>query len=273
MGRRWRRFWALLLSSCLFFGVVWPVQAQRSRGVPWPVLLQRGIEILQWSNLSDRQEVQLGRQIHQQLLTQEFQVYPDPELQRYVATIGQRLASVSDRPNLPYEFTVVRSSQVNAFATLGGFVYVTTGLLRAADNEAQLAGVLGHEIGHIVHRHLVQQLREVAIAQGVSALLGTDGSQLNALLIELALRRPRSRQHEFEADASALQYLLRAGYDGRGLPEFLGKLRGYPPALAFLSTHPAPETRIAALQRLLPPNLSGDGMDATLYRQRVLSRL
>ncbi|MCS7292505.1 MAG: hypothetical protein RMI89_05935, partial [Gloeomargarita sp. SKYBB_i_bin120] len=86
MGRRWRRFWALLLSSCLFFGLVWPVQAQRSRGVPWPVLLQRGIEILQWSNLSDRQEVQLGRQIHQQLLTQEFQVYPDPELQRYVAT-------------------------------------------------------------------------------------------------------------------------------------------------------------------------------------------
>ncbi|MEN9208319.1 MAG: M48 family metallopeptidase [Gloeomargarita sp. GMQP_bins_120] len=272
MTRRWRQFWVLVLVSCFFWASMGPVWAQR-RSLPWPVLLQRGIQIFQWSNLSDRQEVQLGRQIHQQLLTREFQVHPDPELQRYVAAVGQRLAQVSDRPNLPYEFTVVRSPQVNAFATLGGFVYVTTGLLRAADNEAQLAGVLAHEIGHIVHRHLVQQLRELAIAQGVSTLLGVDGSQLTPVLMELTLRRPRSRQHELEADASALQYLLRAGYDGRGLPEFLAKLQGYPPALAFLSTHPAPATRIAALERALPPNSQGEGTDPNPYRQRVLSRL
>lgn len=249
-----------------------PGYAQRS-GVPWPVLLQRGLEIIQWSNLSDRQEVQLGQQIHRQLLAQEFQVHHDPELQRYLTEIGQRLVAVSERPNLPYEFTLVRSPQVNAFATMGGFVYVTTGLLRSVEHEAQLAGVIGHEIGHITNRHVVRQLQQLAIAQGISTLLGTDGSRLNAVVIELALRRPRSREHELEADRSGLTYLLRSGYDGRGLLEFLTKLQGQGSPPTFLSTHPAPQARVIALREQLPPNSSGTGTDTQAYRQRVLSRL
>jgi predicted Zn-dependent protease len=268
--RRWGVFVLLLVLSLGL--VVAPVQAQRS-GVPWPVLLQRGLEILQWSNLSDRQEVQLGQQIHQQLLSREFQVHNDPDLQQYITEIGQRLVGVSERPNLPYEFTLVRSPQVNAFATMGGFVYVTTGLLKSVDNEAQLAGVIGHEIGHITNRHVVRQLQQLAVAQGISTLLGTDGSRLNAVVIELALRRPRSREHELEADRSGLNYLLRSGYDARGLLEFLAKLQGQGTPPTFLSTHPAPQTRIVALREQMPANSSGGGTDPQAYRQRVLSRL
>lgn len=268
--RRWGVFVLLLVLSLGL--VVAPVQAQRS-GVPWPVLLQRGLEILQWSNLSDRQEVQLGQQIHQQLLSREFQVHNDPDLQQYITEIGQRLVGVSERPNLPYEFTLVRSPQVNAFATMGGFVYVTTGLLKNVDNEAQLAGVIGHEIGHITNRHVVRQLQQLAVAQGISTLLGTDGSRLNAVVIELALRRPRSREHELEADRSGLNYLLRSGYDARGLLEFLAKLQGQGTPPTFLSTHPAPQTRIVALREQMPANSSGGGTDPQAYRQRVLSRL
>ncbi|MEN9215250.1 MAG: M48 family metallopeptidase [Gloeomargarita sp. DG02_4_bins_56] len=274
MLKRWSKRWGafVALVTLTLVGVVAPVQAQRS-GVPWPVLLQRGIEIFQWSHLSDRQEVQLGQQIHQQLLAQEFQVHNDPELQRYVTEIGQRLVSVSERPGLPFEFTVVRSPQVNAFATMGGFVYVTTGLLRSADNESQLAGVIGHEIGHITNRHVVRQLQQLAIAQGVSTLLGTDGSRLQAVVIELVLRRPRSREQEFEADRSGLNYLVRAGYDGRGLSEFLAKLQGQGNLPTFLSTHPAPQARIAALRQQMPAQPTGAGTDSQAYRQRVLSRL
>lgn len=252
--------------------VVTPAQAQR-QGLPWPLLLQRGLEILHWSHLSDRQEVQWGRQMHQYLLAREFLVHNDPELQRYVTEIGQRLVAVSERPHLPYEFTVIRSPQVNAFATMGGFVYVTTGLLKSVEHEAQLAGVLGHEIGHIAHRHLVRQLQQLAIAQGIGTLVGTDSNHLYAVVMELVLRRPRSREQELEADRSSLKYLIAAGYDPRGLVEFLAKLQtqGSPPA--FLSTHPAPQTRIMALQAAMPTHPSGGGTDPHAYRQRVLSRL
>ncbi len=269
-GKRWRVLVSVFVLSLVL--VVTPAQAQR-QGIPWPVLLQRGLEILQWSQLSDRQEVHLGQQIHQHLLAREFVAHADPEVQRYVTEIGQRLVAVSERPHLPYEFTVVRSPQVNAFATMGGFVYVTTGLLKTVANEAQLAGVLGHEIAHVAQRHLVRQWQELAVAQGLSTLLGTDGSRLNALVVELALRRPRSREQELAADRGSLNYLLRTGYDPRGLLEFLTKLQsqGSPPA--FLSTHPAPQTRLLALRQHLPAQASGTGTDPQTYRQRVLDRL
>ena len=111
------------------------------------------------SLMSEAQEIELGRQMDAQV-REEMGVYSDPELQRYVQDVGMRLARASDRPNLPWQFAVVDSPAVNAFALPGGFIYLTRGILPFLDNEAQLAGVLGHEIGHVTARHSAQQYRK-----------------------------------------------------------------------------------------------------------------
>ncbi|MBD0269233.1 MAG: M48 family metalloprotease, partial [Cyanobacteria bacterium Co-bin8] len=119
-------------------------------------LIFNGVQYIQLSNLSDQNEVTLGRQIDQQIKRQGVRVYNrNPAIVDYVNQIGQRLATTSDRPNLPYTVQVLEDNSVNASATMGGFLYVNTGLIRTAANEAELAGVMAHEIGHITGRHAV----------------------------------------------------------------------------------------------------------------------
>ncbi len=184
---RYRRRWFYpLLSLVVALGI--SVGSPRiSQAIPWSDLILRGVQVIQLSNISDKEEVQLGKQINQQLLSSEFQLYRNPDVNRYVEQIGQRLVPWSDRPNIPYTFQVVENDSVNAFATMGGFVYVTTGLLKTADNEAQLAGVIGHEIGHIASRHSVEQMRETAIAGGVASVAGLDRNVAVNIGVELAL--------------------------------------------------------------------------------------
>src|SRR5688572_21412120 len=110
----------------------------------------------EFSLMSEAQEIQIGQQSDPQI-RQEMGVYEDRELQQYVSTIGMRLAKASERPNLPWHFTVVDEPAVNAFALPGGYIYLTRGIMAYLNNEAQLAGVLGHEIGHVTARHAAQQ--------------------------------------------------------------------------------------------------------------------
>jgi predicted Zn-dependent protease len=236
-------------------------------------LLRQGIDILRFATLSDRQEVALGQQIDQQLRGREFQEYRGPEINQYVRRVGQRLVATSDRPNIPYTFQVVSAKEVNAFATMGGFVYVTTGLIRTADNEAQLAGVIAHEIGHISSRHVVRQLRRTAIARGIAAAAGVDGSRLVQIGVELAVRRPSSRQNELEADQRGLTNLKRSGYAPGAMVSFLKKLESGRSAPTFLSTHPAISDRIAILGRSIDPSQAnaGDGLDNATYQSRIRS--
>ena len=105
--------------------------------------------------MSEAQEIALGKESDAQV-RQEMGLYDDPDLQRYVSGIGLRLAKLSERPNLPWQFAVVDQAAVNAFALPGGFIYVTRGILPYLDSEAELAGVLGHEIGHVTARHSAQ---------------------------------------------------------------------------------------------------------------------
>src|SRR5512147_2868970 len=117
-----------------------------------------------------RQEIALGKESDTQV-RQEMGLYDDPELQRYISSIGLRLAKVSERPNLPWQFAVVDQAAVNAFALPGGFIYVTRGILPYLDSEAELAGVLGHEIGHVTARHAAQQYtRQIGGTVGLIAL-------------------------------------------------------------------------------------------------------
>ena len=124
--------------------------------------------------MSEDWGIKTGKQYHQQIL-QQYSVYDDPELQAYVNEIGQSLVSKSHRPDLPFTFTLLDSPQVNAFALPGGYVYVTRGIMAYMDKEAHLAGVIGHEIGHVTARHGAQRAaqQQVATVATVAVAVGS----------------------------------------------------------------------------------------------------
>lgn len=232
--------------------------------------------MIQLSNIGPRQEVALGGQINEQLLTTQVRLYRNLEAQDYINQIGQRLVQNSRRSNIPYTFQVVDDSNVNAFATMGGFVYVNTGLIAAASNEAELASVIAHEIGHIVGRHAIKQMRQTAVAAGVATAVGMDESTLVKIGVELALSRPRSREAEYEADQMGIEMLVRSGYAPRAALDFMAKLLRGGSLPTILSTHPATSARISAMERMIDPSIAeiGDGLDSASYRatvERILS--
>jgi predicted Zn-dependent protease len=208
----------------------------------------------QMSLLSEAEELAIGQQQDAEI-RREMGVYDDPELQRYVNDIGQQLARASHRPNLPWSFTIVDSPAINAFALPGGYIYVTRGILAYLDDESELAGVLGHEIGHVTARHAAQAYtRQAQASVGLMILsifvpstqpftdLGATG--LGVLFLR------HGREAEIEADRLGVEYESSAGFDPAGVPRFLATLarvdamseRGVP---NWLSTHPDPGSRVA----------------------------
>jgi len=234
-------------------------------------LIFNGIQYIQLSNLSAGQEVDLGRQTDRALKRQGVRVLnPDLPVSRYVNEIGQRLAASSDRNNIPYTFQVVADNSINAFATSGGFVYINTGVVRAAENESELAGVLAHEIGHIVGRHSVNRMREITLANGIVGALGVSQDDLVNIGVQLALFLPNSRSAEYEADELGFFNMGRAGYDQRGLIAFMENLRGGTPE--FFSSHPDPDNRVNRLRTMYEESHQADatyGTNPQIYRSRV----
>jgi len=209
--------------------------------------------------ISTQEEITLGMSVDQNI-RQEYPVYSaDPELVAYVQEIGARVAAYSDRQDVAYTFTVLDSEVINAFAAPGGFIYITTGLLRSARNEAEVAGVLSHETGHVVGRHSVRRIQSAyGIALAADLLLGDrDTLQKIAQVATGVVLLKNGRDDEFEADEFSLKYNYAAGYDPRqiiGFFETLLELQGgaSPAGMAgWFSTHPATEDRIAACQTLL----------------------
>jgi len=266
MQKRWRYgLVSLLIATGLVIGT-----PQVAQGFSFFDLLFRGVQVFQLSNMSDQQEVKLGRKINQQLVENEITLSDNSQLNAYVDRIGQRLVPHSDRPNLPYTFQVVEDESINAFATMGGFVYINTGLMARADNESELASVVAHEIGHIASRHAVEQMRQRAIAQGLLSAAGLNESNAVQIGVELAVSRPNSRQDELEADEKGLRTLRETGYAPIGMVTFMEKLQrqgGAPPS--FLSTHPATGERIQALKAQMNNPTQGDGLNPQLYQQRT----
>ncbi|MDB9312354.1 M48 family metallopeptidase [Spirulina sp. CS-785/01] len=248
-----------LLGVVTAFGL-WAGTPQAAKAVSWLELLMRGAQILQLSTMSDRQEVALGNQINQQLTTQLARrgtpILDDERLTSYVDGIGQKLAAQSERPEIPYKFQIVADKGINAFATMGGFVYVNAGLMALAENEAELASVVSHEIGHIVGRHAVNQMKDRAIAAGVMSAAGLDQNAAVQIGVQLALNLPNSREDELEADQSGLDNLRDANYNPTAMVSFMQKLaqqsRGSVPTI--LSTHPATSDRITILRQALAEN-------------------
>ncbi|NEQ97604.1 MAG: M48 family metalloprotease [Cyanothece sp. SIO2G6] len=255
----------------LIVGTANPAPAQS-----WLDLILRGAQIIQLSTMSDRQEMRLGAQINDQIIGSgegQFQLYRDDRIQDYVERIGDRLVPYSQRSDLDYVFQVVQDNAVNAFATMGGYVYVTTGLMKTADNEAQLASVVGHEIGHIVGRHAVKQLRQAAIAQGAMTAAGVEDSVLVNIAVELGISRPHSRDDEREADMLGLDNITQAGYAPSAMPAFMAKLMSASSPPTFLSTHPSVSSRVEDLSAQIDPATAnqGDGLDAATYQATVAS--
>lgn len=203
--------------------------------------------------VSEASEIRMGREADRAILAQ-YGAYEDTSLTDFVNRVGQRLAEVSERPDLEWHFRVLDSPVVNAFALPGGYIYLTRGILAAMNSEAQLAGVLGHEIGHVTARHTAQQITQSQIASvGLVAGLifvpgaGRYGAVLQQSLGLLFLKF--GRDHENQADELGIRYAVRAGYDPRAIPPTYDMLRrlsertgggGLP---TWLSTHPDPGDR------------------------------
>jgi predicted Zn-dependent protease len=245
-----------------------------TKAFDWLPLILQGVQVVQLSHLSDHQEVELGKQMNKQLASQ-IHFYNNPEINSYVQKIGKRLASHSTRPNIPYVFQIVDDNAINAFATTGGFIYLNKGLLKAADNEAQVAAVMGHEMGHIEARHLLQQMRHQAFQQGLLTASGLNRSQAIALGLNLSMNLPLSRKDEYEADKRGLQNITRSGYSQTAMVSFMQKLLGQGASPAFLSTHPGTGDRIKALKSEIAeqPRNNIDGLNDSQYQTHVRNSL
>lgn len=206
-------------------------------------------------NPSDADEEKLGHEIAGRLLG-AAPLVNDAKLQGYVNKVGRYVAAQGTRPDLNWTFGVIESPSVNAFAAPGGYVYITRGLYALLQNEAELAGVLAHEIGHVNARHhvrLMQKQRVVAMGQDLLKKKAGDKGSVNALIGNGAeiLSRSLDKEAEFEADRLGVYYATRSGYDSYGLPAVLDRLNavGESDAVSMLyKTHPLPSERLNALE-------------------------
>lgn len=181
--------------------------------------------------LSEDSEIAMGRTNHPKIIAQ-FGRYDDEKLQRYVQSVGDRLAAVSHRKNLVYRFTVLDSSVINAFALPGGYIYITRGLMSYLNSEAELAAVLGHEIGHVTARHGVRQ-QSAAQAANFGYIVGSilfpelrgAGAQNIFNILGGALLSGYGREHELQSDGLGAEYLARSGYDPKAMIEVIRVLK------------------------------------------------
>lgn len=236
-----------------------------------------------FSILSEAQEIEIGRRADPEI-QKRYGVLDDAALQAYVASIGGRLVDAPGVRPYPYRFLVVDSPEVNAFALPGGYVYVTRGMLAALTSEAELAGILGHEIGHVSNRDGARQLTKGLGLQALTLALAvvSPGGRENAgswiqVMSQLSnlILLGYSREAELEADAAAIASLHAAGYDPQGVPRVLRRLRqrerlggvAYP---GVLSTHPDSATRIAKAETLAGLVRSGSHViGEEEYRRRL----
>ncbi len=205
--------------------------------------------------ISQSQEIAIGQESHPEVLA-EFGKVEDTALQDYFSRIGTDMAKISHRPDLPWTFTVVDSPVVNAFAIPGGYIYLTRGILAYMNNEAELAGVMGHEIGHVTARHSVTQISQQQLI-GLGLGLGSVFSPTFSRLSDLAqtgvgiLFLKYSRDHERQSDQLGIDYMSKAGYDPSQMSRFFQVFEGMNEKEGtaipnWLSSHPAPPDRIKA---------------------------
>ncbi len=224
------------------------------------------------SLMSESQEIAMGKESDPSIVA-EYGVYESPKLQAFITDKGKQMAAISHRPNLPYSFKILDSPIVNAFAVPGGYVYFTRGIMCHFNNEAEFAGVLGHEIGHITAKHSARQQRDQILGQ-VLLMGGIIFSEKFRQFADVAqqgvglLFLKNSRDHETESDKLGVQYSTKIGYDAHQMAGFfktLKKLGGNDGAIpTFLSTHPDPGDRYNNVEKLATE--AQKGLDAAALK-------
>jgi predicted Zn-dependent protease len=233
-----------------------------------------------WLLVSDAEEDRIGDNLYAEMMadTTEYPEYDDsPELLAYVDSIGRVLVDhQTTRPeteDLQYDFTVIdKDTVVNAFAIPGGHVFVYTGLILAVRNEAELAGVLAHELAHITKRHGIERLLNGKAADFAAGLILGDSSVVKKVVLGLAFLK-MSRNDEYEADSCSIEYLISSGYNPNGMRDFL-KMLAERSSWRFepLSTHPEGEKRMEAANDIIRSRATVDTSAALLYRERFKTK-
>lgn len=217
----------------------------------------------QWIVLSEAREIKLGEQASPKFIESYGGQVPSPELSEYVRKIGVKLARKSKRPLLPWKFYVVDSAVINAFALPGGKVFLSRGLLAKLDNEAQLAGIIGHEIGHVTAKHVNDQMAGRLALRGILAGLGTATRNSNDQWLQVLGTGTRvggtvfllhyTRQQEYEADVLGVRYMAELGYNPMGQVQVMQILKAERASAQvgpqLLATHPLPQQRISRLRQ------------------------
>jgi len=240
-----------------------------------------GINKGQLNLVSSEEEVQMGKELSAQV-EQEFTIYDNAEVNAYVQSIGDRVARVSDRKDIEYHFTVIEKDEMNAFAMPGGYVYVYTGLMKELDDEAQLAAVLAHEVGHVASRHSTERLTQMYGYQVIASLLLGDNPNFWAGLVADIFSTTGmlaySRNNEYEADRLGITYAHAAGYDADAMVELISKFidteRGEPSKLEeWLSTHPPSGERKQRVETMAAGMQGGGALRNTAAYARIKGKL
>jgi predicted Zn-dependent protease len=250
----------------------------RPRSAPWGAAL---LLLLSGCAISTQQEIELGTDYSRQVNAQ-LPIINDPEAVRYINVLGDSIARLADDRNLDWRFFIVDSPDVNAFAIPGGFVYVNRGLIERTTQMNQLAGVLGHEIAHVVRRHSVKQMaagQRLNMGMMLGCILTpvcTNGGDMAVGIAGQGIMASFSRGDEAESDQEGIVYVMRAGIDPRGIPEMfriLMKERAERPSGgidAWFRTHPLEEDRVrateATLARYAPAQLNRLTRDTPRYQ-------
>ncbi|HEX8377501.1 MAG TPA: M48 family metallopeptidase, partial [Pedobacter sp.] len=234
--------------------------------------------------MSEAQEIAMGQEADPQIIAQ-YGLYEDKGLQDFINQKGKAMAAVSHRPNLNYQFRIVDSDVINAFATPGGYVYFTRGIMANFNDEAQFAGVLGHEIGHITARHSVVQQRNAMLGQVgliagmvISPTFGQFAQQASQGLGLLFLKF--GRDDERQADELGVEYSSKINYDAHHMADFFTTLErssakaGREELPDFLSSHPNPGSRNVTVKKLATEwkqklNLTAAQVNRNTYLQRI----
>ncbi len=248
----------------------------------------------EFTAMSPEQEKAVGKEQHPKILQQFGGVYGDAELRAYISEIGNRLKATSELPDETFTFTLLNSDVINAFALPGGYVYISRGLLALAENEAEVAGVMAHEIGHVTARHSAQRYSRGVLAQG-GVTLGTvlagvlGGGNLAKTVQQIggtgaqAYLAGYSRDQEFQADGLGVRYLSRAGYDSTAMATFLEKLGAHSrlarklagkedapdPATSMFATHPRTPDRVRRAAEQAADSAAGGRVNRDDYLRRI----
>ena len=224
-------------------------------------LLKKGVGVVEaLQPIGEEEEIVLGEAVAVEAFSRFGGEYPNQAWTRYINLVGETIAELSDRPTLNYHFAILNSQEQNAFAAPGGYIFITVGLLKTLKNEAELAGVLAHEIAHVTKQHMLETIRRGAVLGSVSELTLTAMKKNPEMfsnvideMTELLFTKGLDKDKEFEADVVGVDYAYRAGYHPQGLRDYLqtlAKEKGHVKS-KFFTTHPSTTVRISKIDTLL----------------------